>query len=92
MAWRIPGCEKFYGDRGDVSVSSVQDHRFLVSISISSDRGVFSGFPWGQAMNIPVLVVDDEPLRFAESSGGDERRGGTVALAAISQYAMKGAG
>ena len=32
-------------------------------------------------MNIRVLVVDDEPLRFAESSGGDERRVATVALA-----------
>src|SRR6266568_1958919 len=26
------GLEKLYGDRGEVSVSSVQDHRFLVSI------------------------------------------------------------
>ena len=34
-------------------------------------------------MNICVLVVGDEPLRFAESSGGDEGQGGTVALVAI---------
>lgn len=79
MASRIPGCEKLYGDRGDVSVSSIQDHRFLVSIQFPLSGASSLVSQGGQAMNIRVLVVDDEPVRFAESSGGDEQRGGTVA-------------
>jgi hypothetical protein len=43
-------------------------------------------------MNTRVLVVDDEPLRFAESSGGDERRGGTVALASSAHARAGGNG
>ncbi len=90
LGLRIPGrLEELYGDRG--GRFSLLGSRPLVSSldPISSDPGVFSGFPECQAMNIRVLVVDDEPRRFAESSGGDERRGGTVALAIASNKRLE---
>src|ERR1700694_3356935 len=53
---------KLYGDRGDVSVSSVQDDRFVVSIQVPRTGASFLVSRGGQPMNIRVLVVDDEPL------------------------------